>query len=184
MNQFFLSALPAGKDMQHRFLKDGKLDRGLLIAEMRGFLNLLLSNMRLDVQYDIREFAGAESEEAEHAEVLVNFRGRDQELLLQQHAELLASIEYLVHRCLHLDPHFYDHVQFDCADFRATRLEELKLSAKVAAQRVLETRQEFRFNPMSARERRVIHLTLKDVQGVSTASEGAGDHRQVVIRPS
>jgi spoIIIJ-associated protein len=169
--------------MQHRFIKDGKLDHAPLIAELRSFLTLLLSQMRLDVQYEIRESASHEGEEAEQAEVLVNFRGRDQELLLEHHAELLGAVEYLAHRCLHLDPHFYDHVQFDCADYRATHLAELQLSAKVAAQRVVETRQEFPFNPMSARERRVIHLTLKDVKGVRTASEGAGDHRYVVIYP-
>ena len=170
--------------MEHRFINDGKLDRAPLIAELRSFLDLLLSKMRLDVQYDIKEFPGAAGDEAERAEVLVNFHGHDQELLLQQHAELLGAIEYLAHRCLQLDPHFYDHVQFDSGDYRATRLEELKLSAKVAAQRVVETRQEFRFNPMSARERRVIHLVLKDVKGVRTSSEGAGDHRQVVIFPA
>ncbi|HEV8385677.1 MAG TPA: R3H domain-containing nucleic acid-binding protein [Candidatus Acidoferrales bacterium] len=170
--------------MQHRFLKDGKLDRAPLIAELRSFLDLLLARMRLDMQYEIREVAAAEGPEAEHAEVLVVFRGRDQEYLLQHHAELLTAVEYLAHRCLHLDPQFYDHVQFDCADVRATRLAELQLSAKVAAQRVLETRQEFRFNPMSARERRVIHLAVKDVPGVRSASDGAGDHRHVVLRPA
>ena len=102
----------------------------------------------------------------------------------QANAELLTAIEYLAHRCLRLNPHFYDHVQFDSGGYRATRLEELKLSAKVAAQRVIETRQEFRFNPMSARERRVIHLVLQGVPGVRTSSEGTGDHRQVVIFPA
>lgn len=170
--------------MEHRFIKDGKLDRGPLVAELRSFLNLLLGKMRLEVQYEIKEFAAAAGEEAEHAEVLVNFHGRDQELLLQQHAELLSSIEYLTHRCLRLDPHFYDHVQFDSGGYRATRLEELKLSAKVAAQRVVETRQPFQFNPMSARERRVVHLALKGLAGVRTLSEGAGDHRHVVIHPA
>jgi spoIIIJ-associated protein len=170
--------------MEHRFIQDGKLDRAPLIAELRSFMNLLFAQMRLDVQFDIKEFPGAAGEEVEQPEVLVTFRGRDQELLLQQHAELLTAVEYLAHRCLHLDPHFYDHVQFDCGGYRATRLEELKLSAKVAAQRVIETRQEFRFNPMSARERRVIHLVLQNVSGVRTSSEGAGDHRQVVIFPA
>lgn len=169
--------------MEHRFIKDGKLDRAPLIAELRSFVGLLLAKMRLDVQFDIKELESA-AEEVEHPEVLVNFRGRDQELLLQQHAELLTAIEYLAHRCLHLNPHFYDHVQFDSGDYRATRLAELKLSAKVAAQRVVETRQEFRFNPMSARERRVIHLVLQAVPGVRTSSEGAGDHRQVVVHPA
>ena len=169
--------------MEHRFIKDGKLDRAPLTAELRSFLNLLIAQMRLDVQFEIKEFSGA-VEGVEQPEILVNFRGHDQEILLQQHAELLTAIEYLAHRCLRLNPHFYDHVQFDCGGYRATRLDELKLSAKVAAQRVIETRQEFRFNPMSARERRVIHLVLQDVKGVRTASEGAGDHRAVVIFPA
>ncbi|MBI1749483.1 MAG: single-stranded DNA-binding protein [Acidobacteria bacterium] len=169
--------------MEHQFIKDGKLDRGPLLAELRSFLNLMLAKMRLEVQYEIKEFEAAAGE-VEHPEVLVNFRGRDQELLLQQHAELLTAIEYLTHRCLRLDPHFYDHVQFDSGDYRATRLEELKLSAKVAAQRVVETKQPFRLNPMSARERRVVHLVLKGVPGVRTSSEDAGDHRHVVIHPA
>ena len=170
--------------MEHRFIKDGKLDRAPLAAELRSFTNLLLAQTKLDVQCDIKELPGAATAEVEQPEILVTFRGHDQELLLQQHAELLTAIEYLAHRCLHLSPHFYDHVQFDCGGYRATRLEELKLSAKVAAQRVIETRQEFRFNPMSARERRVIHLVLQNVKGVRTASEGAGDHRQVVVLPA
>ena len=169
--------------MEHRFIKDGKLDRAPLAAELRSFLQLLVTQMRLDLQFEIKEFSAA-VEAVEQPEILVNFRGRDEEILLQQHAELLTAIEYLAHRCLHLNPHFYDHVQFDCGGYRATRLEELKLSAKVAAQRVVETRVEFRFNPMSARERRVIHLVLQNVKGVRTASEGAGDHRAVVILPT
>ncbi len=170
--------------MEHRFIKDGKLDRAPLVAELRNFVGLLVSKMRLDVHFEVKEVPGTAGEGVEQPEVLVTFHGRDQEVLLQQHAELLTAIEYLAHRCLHLDPHSYDHVQFDSGGYRATRLEELKLSAKVAAQRVIETRQEFRFNPMSARERRVIHLVLQNVSGVRTSSEGAGDHRQVVIHPA
>jgi spoIIIJ-associated protein len=78
----------------------------------------------------------------------------------------------------------HDRVRFDCGDYRATRLEELKLSARVAAQRVRETNPPFRFNPMSSRERRVVHLELNGAPGVRTVSEGAGDRRQLVIYPS
>ena len=58
------------------------------------------------------------------------------------------------------------------ADYRSTRLDELKLSARVAAQRVRETGQPFRFNPMSPRDRRIVHLELNGAQGVRTISEG------------
>jgi spoIIIJ-associated protein len=54
----------------------------------------------------------------------------------------------------------------------------------VAAQRVRETNQPFRFNPMSSRERRIVHLELNGAPGVRTVSEGAGDRRQLVIYPA
>jgi spoIIIJ-associated protein len=59
----------------------------------------------------------------------------------------------------------------------------LKLSARVAAQRVRETGEAFRFNPMSSRERRIVHLELSGAQGVWTMSDGSGDRRQLVIYP-
>jgi len=49
---------------------------------------------------------------------------------------------------------------------------------------VRETRVPFRFNPMGARERRIVHLVLQDQPGIRTASEGMGDDRQVVIFPA
>ncbi len=61
---------------------------------------------------------------------------------------------------------------------------ELKLSAEVAAERVRQTREPFRFHPMGARERRIIHLALKDQPGVRTTSEGQGEMRQVVVFPA
>ncbi|HWQ02993.1 MAG TPA: R3H domain-containing nucleic acid-binding protein [Candidatus Nitrosotenuis sp.] len=169
--------------MAYRFLQDGKLDRAGVIAELRNFLDVLIKNSRLELQFELRE-RELHEDELEHPEVRVLFRGRDHELLLERNAELLLAIEYIAHRWLRLDPRFYDHVQFDCNDYRALRLEELKLTARVAAERVVASRQPMRLNPMSARERRIIHLALKDFAGVRTESDGAGEHRVVVIHPA
>lgn len=169
--------------MTKTFASDGTWDRETAVAELRRFLELLLKQARLDLRYDVRtQQPGADA--IEEPEVLVLFSGRDQDLLLERNAELLQAIEYIAVRWLRLPPKAYDRVRFDSGDYRALRLEELKLSAQVAAERVRESRQPFRFNPMSSRERRVIHLSLKDASGVRTASEGAGDHRQVVIYPA
>lgn len=164
---------------------DGKIDRAALTGELRRFLDLVLARTRLELAYEIRLRDSAAAEDAvESPEVEVVFRGRDQDLLLEHNAELLQALEYIALRWLRLDPHFYDHVRFDSGDYRALRIEELKLSARVAAERVRETRQPFRFNPMSSRERRIIHLVLKDQPGVRTASEGVGEHRQVIVYPA
>jgi spoIIIJ-associated protein len=163
--------------------EETRFDREAVIAGLRRFLPFLLEHAHLDLGYEIRTPERGTAD-IEDPEVLVLFSGHDQELLLERGAELLLALEYLVLHCLRLDPKLYDRVRFDSGDYRALRLEELKLSARVAAERVRESRQPFRFHPMSSRERRVIHLSLKDVPGVRTASEDAGIRRHVVIYPA
>jgi R3H domain len=121
--------------------------------------------------------------EFERPEIIVIFDGPDKEALLERGAELLLALEYLAVRSLHLEPPFFDRIRFDSGDFRSLRIAELMLSAKVAAQRVRETKQPFRLNPMAPRERRIVHLALKDLAGIRTTSEGVGEERQVVILP-
>jgi spoIIIJ-associated protein len=165
-----------------RFVAEGKLNREALVAELRRLLDQIVRLGRFDLSYDIRlEEPGAE---VETPEVVVVFRGHDQDLLLERNAELLQALEYVALRGLRLDPRYYDRVRFDSGDYRKLRIEELKLSARVAAARVRETRQPFRFNPMPARERRIVHLVLKDEAGVRTSSDGAGEQRFVVVYPA
>jgi spoIIIJ-associated protein len=160
-----------------------KLDRERAIAELERFLGLVLREMNLALEYDVSSPSDASASPGE-AEVIIAFRGSDEGLLLDRDAELLLSLEHIAHRWLRLDPRMHDRVRFDCAGYRSARLEELKLSARVAAQRVRETGQPFRFNPMSSRERRIVHLELNGASGVRTISEGAGDQRHLVIYPA
>ncbi|HTR48473.1 MAG TPA: R3H domain-containing nucleic acid-binding protein [Verrucomicrobiae bacterium] len=150
---------------------------------MKRFLDLAIREMSLGVEWELSSAPGEGATEGD-ADVVVTFRGPDEELLLDHNAELLLALEHVAHRWLRLDPRLHDRVRLDCGDYRATRLAELKLSARVAAQRVRETGQPHRFNPMSSRERRIIHLELTGAPGVRTMSEGTGDHRQLVIYPA
>jgi spoIIIJ-associated protein len=159
-----------------------RLDRERASEELRRFVDLAIREIGLEVECEVSS-AAQPGADAEGPSVTVSFRGPDEELLLAQQAELLLALEHVAHRWLHLDPRLHDQVRFDCGDYRVTRLDELKLSARVAAQRVRETGQAFRFNPMSARERRIIHLELTGAPGVRTVSEGTGDRRQLVIYP-
>jgi spoIIIJ-associated protein len=158
-----------------------KLDTARTIDQLKNFLDLTIREMNLAVEY---EMSGSTTGGADEAEVTVELRGGDQELLVERNAELLLALEHIAHRWLRLDPRMHDRVRFDCGGYRASRLEELKLSARVAAQRVRETGQRFEFNPMSSRERRVVHLELNGAPGVRTISEGSGDHRHLVIYPA
>jgi spoIIIJ-associated protein len=159
------------------------LDRERATTQLKAFLDVALREMHLGVNYEISSPAAGKGV-AEEPEVSVTFRGEDENLLLERNAELLLAIEHIAHRWLRLDPRLHDRVRFDCGDYRSSRLEELKLSARVAAQRVRETGQAFEFNPMPPRERRVIHLELNGAAGVRTVSEGTGDRRHLVVYPA
>jgi spoIIIJ-associated protein len=161
---------------------EARLDRERAIAELQRYLDLAVRETGLAISFEISTPATVGGG-ADDKDVLVAFTGADQEFLLEHDAELLLALEHVGHRWLRLDPRLHDRVRFDCGEYRAQRLEELKLSARVAAQRVRETGQVFRFNPMSPRERRLIHLELSGAQGVRTMSEGVGDRRQLVVYP-
>lgn len=174
--------------MKTSFVQDGKLDSAAVTVALRQFLDSVLKLARFQLSYLVRSEAASDRPGApsppDNPEIIVDFQGPDQGLLLERNAEVLKALEYLAIRVLNFEPKFHDRVRFDCGDYRALRLEELKLAAKVAADRVRETHQPFRLNPMSSRERRVVHLALKEMPGVRTSSEGAGDERQVVIFPA
>lgn len=163
---------------------DGKLDHPAVTAELRRCLDSLLRKGRFELAYEVKTAGPAAPSEFENPEILVIFRGRDQDLLLERNAELLKALEHIALRWLWLDPQFYGSVRFDAGDYRALRIEELKLSAHVAADRVRETHSPFRFNAMASRERRILHLVLKNEPGVRTSSDGSGEERQVVVFPA
>src|SRR5580692_2623153 len=162
---------------------EARLDHERAAAELKRFLDLAVSEMGLAIEYEI-SMPGSLAGGPEDQDIVVAFMGADQDFLLEHNAELLLALEHVGHRWLRLDPRLHDRVRFDCGEYRAQRLDELKLSARVAAQRVRETGQVFRFNPMSPRERRLIHLELSGAQGVRTMSEGVGDRRQLVVYPA
>ena len=72
----------------------------------------------------------AEADDLETAEIVVDFDGPDQALLLERNGDLLKALEHIAVRWLRLDPQFYNRVRFDCGDFRASRVAELRLSAR------------------------------------------------------
>jgi spoIIIJ-associated protein len=154
-----------------------RLDQEALVAGLKRYLDTILRAGHFNLSYEI------ERQEGERSEIVVKLDGPDRDLLLERGGELLQALEHIAVRWLRLDRELHDRVRLDCGTYHEDRLTELQLSAKVAAQRVRETRAPFRFNPMSSADRRIIHLTLQGAAGVRTSSEGVGDQRHVVVLP-
>ncbi len=104
----------------------------------------------------------AEERDWERPEILVEFSGPDSPLLLGRGAELLRAIELLAIEMLRLPGNEHEKVCFDCMNHRSMRLEELRIAASVAAEKVRKSGAPYQFAPMSSRERRIVHLALRD----------------------
>jgi spoIIIJ-associated protein len=119
----------------------------------------------------------------ERPEILVEFAGPDANLLLERGGELLRSLELLAMEMLHLPGNEHEKISFDCMGHRKARLEELRMSARVAAEKVRQTGSPYHFAPMSSRERRILHLALREEHDLRTESDGEGLRRSVVLYP-
>ncbi len=105
------------------------------------------------------------------------------DLLLANKAEVLLALEFLTMEALRMPAEHHSLLCFDANDYRLLRIEELRLSAVTAAESVKQTRRPFHFNPMSSRERRIIHLSLRNETDIRSESTGTGPFRQVVVLP-
>jgi spoIIIJ-associated protein len=117
---------------------------------------------------------GAAEGDFETPDVVVKFSGADVDLLLANRAELLLALEHVTMEMLRMPSEDHSRISFDANDYRLLRIEELRLSAMTAAEKVKRTGVPFRFNPMNSRERRVIHLALRGETAVRSESFGAG----------
>jgi spoIIIJ-associated protein len=170
--------------MTQNLIEDGQLNRSAAAESLQKFLQELLGAAKLDLKISVSTLAAGNTPDAGGAEVFADLSGRDKDLLLERGAELLHAIEHLALRALRLEPPWQDKMLLDSGGYRALRLEELRMTARVAAERVQTSRQPFKLNPMNARERRIVHLALQEFPGVRTESIGMGEQRQVVIHPA
>ncbi|HTR38872.1 MAG TPA: R3H domain-containing nucleic acid-binding protein [Bryobacteraceae bacterium] len=146
------------------------------------FLRQTIANMGLDLPFEILEGQHLHPD-LEDPDLLVKFSGTDVDILLANKAELLLALELLTMEVLAMPAEHHSLLCFDCNDYRALRIEELRLSALTAAENVKRTRRPFHFNPMSSRERRIIHLCLRNETDIRSESTGTGPFRQVVVLP-
>ena len=145
------------------------------------FLDPVLDCAAIDVDYEI--FAPEEDFEFISPDIIVNFEGPDTELLLAHRAELLLALEHLTLESIGVDHEERYKLIFDANDYRLLRMEELRLTAETAAEKVRKSGRPHHFSPMTSRERRILHLTLRDHEDLVTISEGAAHERHTVIYP-
>jgi spoIIIJ-associated protein len=112
---------------------------------------------------------------------ILNIDGPDSPLVRGEGGELLDALEHFVNQSFTRGLSEGERFVCDVDNFRAIRETELRAMARHAADRVRSTGLPFFFGPMSAAERRVIHLSLAEDESLFTESVGEGNARRLKV---
>jgi spoIIIJ-associated protein len=136
------------------------------------FLNDVFAAARLDLHAEANK---------DEAGCILDLDGEDAHILRSEGGELLDAFEHFVNQAFSRELPENKHFICDVHSFRAIRETELRAMARHAADRVRSSGVPFIFGPMNANERRIIHLTLADEEGLFTESVGEGNARRLKV---
>ncbi len=143
------------------------------------FVRMLLTKMQVDADAVLAPDDGEGSAD----EIRIDIEGPDAGRVIGKRGSVLEAIQYLTTRVVHRPGDARRHVQVDAEGYRARHEDQLAEMAQKLGQRVAKEGKVITFDPMSARDRRIVHVALKDVTGVRTESHGEGPDRRVQIIP-
>ena len=153
--------------------------------KIAGFLTNLNKLGGLRLKYRITAGDGARDPQGIEARAIyVELAGPDVPLVTQHNGELLRALETIAAQILRLDQREHDLVSFDAGNFKALRAQELRLQAELAADKVIRSGIPYAFPPTNSRERRLLHMAFRDIEGVETASSGEGQDRFLAVYPA
>lgn len=107
---------------------------------------------------------------------------RDKGILIGKRGNTLDALQYLLSLNINKDQLDYVRVIIDVEGYRKKREETLIRLATRMADKALKSNRAIKLEPMNPYERRIIHSSLQDYDGITTFSEGSEPYRRVVIQ--
>lgn len=150
------------------------------MMEAKRLLEDILATM--EVAAEVRESLEGNSTEGT-MEVKLQVYGNDLGILIGKGGKILESLSLVVHTAVNKSKVEKVPVYVDVQDYRKRREEKFVQIAKSLAEKVAHTGMPQTLEAMSARERRLIHISLKEHPQVMTESTGEGNNRRIVIKP-
>jgi spoIIIJ-associated protein len=150
-------------------------DESELAAEARALVTRIVDGIGVTGRIDVDE---------DDELITVSCSGSDLGMLIGRHGQTIDAVQYLANAVMwRHHPDDRKEVVVDAAGYRERRRTALEALAVRSAERALSDHEPIELEPMTAVERKVVHLRLKEFDGVETTSEGTEPNRFVVVRP-
>ncbi len=150
-------------------------DESELASDVRELVQRIVDGIGVNARIELEE---------EDETITVSCAGADLGMLIGRHGQTIDAIQYLANAAM-----FRGHAEnrkevvVDAAGYRERRRTSLEALAVRSAERVVANAEPVELEPMTAIERKVVHVRLKEFEGVETTSEGTEPNRFVVIQP-
>lgn len=142
----------------------------------------MLDRMDVRAKVQVVEYRGV-LDDGQDPPLVLNIGGEDLGILIGRRAETLAALQYLVRLMVNHRVHHWVNLVVDVEGYKARREEQLVRLAERMAERAASTGRAVALEAMPPRERRIVHITLRNHPQVTTQSVGEGEQRKVTIIP-
>ena len=153
-------------------------------ARGRALLEELLTRMEIVARVTVRRATASKNAEPGREPVILDISGDDLGLLIGWRGENLRALQTVLNLMMGDNEAEGRRLILDVERYRARREERVRELAVRIAHRVKRTGERMTLEPMHAYERRVVHISLEDDEGVRTESTGAEPARRVTIHPT
>jgi spoIIIJ-associated protein len=150
-----------------------KKDSSVVVAQetLEGIISLIAADTRI-------------SAEKKGDDVVLNIQGNNTGILIGRKGKTLEALEFIVNKAVNRTSEKKVRVIVDSENYRKRREEALQTLALNMGEKAKKTKKTVTTDPISPRDRRIVHLALKGDSQVSTKSEGEGLFKRVSIIPN
>jgi spoIIIJ-associated protein len=153
------------------------------LGEAKQVVQELLDKVGVKATLNVYAPQEALDEDGEANPVVFNLTGDDMGAMIGRRGQTIDAFQYLVRLILTRKTHSRIPIMIDVENYKQRRFDDLKTMALNVADQVKSRKSSVRLEPMTAYERRIIHMTLANDPDVLTESTGEGESRKVVVFP-
>lgn len=146
------------------------------VERARTFLLGVLDRMNIDADIEVRE---------QDDKIVLDVDCDDVERIIGRRGQLVEALQHLVSKVSYRDRSSGESkpIVVDAGGYREQQIEKLRSLAERMGAKAIKTQSVVELSPMSAHDRRIVHMALADMDGVTTRSEGEGEDRHVLVVP-
>ena len=159
-------------------------DREDVAEKASEFLLGVLERMGISADIDIKD---------DTDKTVLDIQTSDTEVVIGRRGVVLDALQHLVNKAVFKDRTDRDREKdkektkplvVDAGGFRDKQVERLRQLAQKMGEKALQTKQIVELQPMTPHDRRIVHMAIAEIPGLSSRSEGEGEDRHILVVPA